>query len=120
MSNLDRSFRRAGHRIGRALTPPGDGLLPRIPIVLEADPLRLVFVPADLVVDAQCARRVFDFNQNAAETWRGSNMHQKREILDLVCLNRTLSDVSLDTTMRKPFDGLAERLKNENSRSDRI
>ena len=68
----------------------------------------------------ELALAVFDFSQNAAETWRGSNMHRKREILDLVCLNRTLSDVTLVTTKRKPFDGLAERLKNENSRGDRI
>ena len=48
--------------------------------------------------------------------WRGSNNALRREILDSVCLNRTLTDVSLVTTKRKPFDGLAERLKNENSR----
>ncbi|MGE3410252.1 MAG: hypothetical protein AB7I37_25960 [Pirellulales bacterium] len=68
----------------------------------------------------ELAPAVFDFSQNATETWRGSNMHRKREILDLVCLNRTLSDVTLVTTKRKPFDGLAERLKVENSRGDRI
>jgi len=62
----------------------------------------------------------FDWSQNVADLWLGSNITQKREILDLVCLNRALSDVTLVTTKRKPFDGLAERLKNENSRGDKI
>jgi hypothetical protein len=45
---------------------------------------------------------------------------QLREILDLVCLNRAMGDVNLVTQKRKPFDVIAERLKNENSRGDRI
>jgi site-specific DNA recombinase len=66
------------------------------------------------------AMAIFDFAQNAAETWRRSNNTVRREILDLVCLNRTLGDVNLDTTKRKPFDVFAERLVFNDSRGDRI
>ncbi len=41
------------------------------------------------------ALAIFDWSQNAAEIWRGSNNDRRREILDSVCLNRTVSDVSL-------------------------
>ena len=63
---------------------------------------------------------LFDWSQRAADLWRGSNNAIRRDILDSVCLNRTLSDVSLVTTKRKPFDVFAERLDLENSRGDRI
>lgn len=69
---------------------------------------------------AEAAMAVFDWSQNAAETWRGSNNAIRREILDAVCLNRVLSDANLVTTKRKPFDILAERLDLKNSRGDRI
>ena len=66
------------------------------------------------------ALAIFDWSQNAAEIWHGSNNDQRREILDSVCLNRTLSDINLVTTKRKPFDVIAERPKIEKSRGDRI
>jgi DNA invertase Pin-like site-specific DNA recombinase len=66
------------------------------------------------------ALAIYNWSQNAAEIWRGSNNAQKRDILDSVCLNRTLSDVSLVTTKRKPFDALVERPKMKKSRGDRI
>jgi site-specific DNA recombinase len=69
---------------------------------------------------AETAVALFDWTQNAANTWLGSNNSIRREILDLVCLNRTLTDVSLVTTKRKPFDVFAEGLVLENSRGDRI
>ena len=68
----------------------------------------------------EIALAIFDFSQNAAERWRGSNNAVRREILDLVCLNRVLGDLSLDATKRKPFDVFAERLEIKNSRGDRI
>ena len=46
---------------------------------------------------------VFDWSQKAAEIWRGSNTMARRQILDSVCLNRQVSDVTLVTTKRKPF-----------------
>jgi hypothetical protein len=69
---------------------------------------------------AETAVALFDWTQNAANTWLGSNNSIRREILDLVCLNRTLTDVTLVTTKRKPFDVFAEGLVLENSRGDRI
>ena len=66
------------------------------------------------------ALAILDWSQNAAEIWRGSNNVQKRDILDSVCLNRTLSDVNLVTQKRKPFDILAERPLSKESRGDWI
>ena len=63
---------------------------------------------------------LYDWSQNAARIWQGSNTAVRREILDSICLNRTLSDVKLVTTKRKPFDAFAERPKNGFSRGDRI
>lgn len=68
----------------------------------------------------EVARTVFGWSQNAADLWRGSNSSVRRDILDLVCLNRTLGDVTLYAPKRKPFDVLAEGLKIENSRGERI
>lgn len=68
----------------------------------------------------QAALAVFDWSQNAGEIWRGSNNAVRREILDSVCLNRALSDVTLVATKRKPFDILAERPDLKKSRGDRI
>jgi hypothetical protein len=66
------------------------------------------------------AMAIFDWAQRAGDYWRGSNTAVRRAILDAVCLNRTLSDVSLVTTKRKPFDVLAERPDLKNSRGDWI
>jgi hypothetical protein len=68
----------------------------------------------------ETAVAIFDWAQHAAETWRGSNNALKRDILDSVCLNRTLGDVNLYTTKRKPFDVFAEGLNSTDSRGDRI
>lgn len=66
-------------------------------------------------IDDACAKTA-----RAADLWRGSNNAVRREILDAVCLNRTLSDVSLVTQKRKPFDVLAKRLDLKKSRGDTI
>ncbi|MBK9119047.1 MAG: hypothetical protein IPM18_05510 [Phycisphaerales bacterium] len=63
---------------------------------------------------------LFEFSQNAAEVWRGSNSATRRKILDAVSLNRTLSDVTLCIQKRKPFDVLAEGPFSEKTRGDRI
>ena len=51
---------------------------------------------------------VLDFTQKATEMWHGSTFGVKRDILDCLWSNRTLSDVSLTLTRRKPFDILVE------------
>ena len=92
-------FRKSQPRFGRtALAQLGD-----------VDPAR-----------AETALALFDWTQNAAEIWRGSNNRVRREILDAVCLNRTLGDVNLDATKRKPFDVFAKGLEIKNSRDDKI
>ena len=70
--------------------------------------------------DTEGAMSLFDFSQNAAEFWRGSNSAARREILDAVSLNRRLSDVTLCVEKRKPFDVLAEGLVLKKSRGDWI
>ncbi len=52
---------------------------------------------------------LFDFSQNLVDIWHGSNWRRRREVLECISLNRTLSDVSLALAKRKPFDVLAER-----------
>ena len=66
------------------------------------------------------AVRVFDFSQNLAECWHGSNSVQKREILNCVSSNRLVSDVNLALTKRKPFDFIAERPFFKDGRGDWI
>ena len=55
------------------------------------------------------ALSVFDFSQNLAKLWHGSNSTQKRQILECLSSNRELSDVSLYLVKRKPFDFLEKR-----------
>ena len=62
---------------------------------------------------------LFDWTQTAAETWLGSNTAIRRQILDSVCLNRTLGDLNLNAKKRKPFDVFAEGLEIKNSRGDK-
>ncbi|MCO6454835.1 MAG: recombinase family protein [Pirellulaceae bacterium] len=69
---------------------------------------------------AEAALALFDWTQRAAVSWRGSNNATRREILESVCLNRTLGDVNLVAIKRKPFDVFAEGLEIQNSRGDRI
>jgi hypothetical protein len=69
---------------------------------------------------AETAMALFDWTQNAAEIWRGSNNRVRREILDAICLNRTLGDVKLYATKRKPFDVFVKGLDSNDSRGDKI
>ena len=69
---------------------------------------------------AETAMALFDWTQNAAEIWRGSNNRVRREILDAICLNRTLGDVKLYATKRKPFDVFAKGLDSNDSRGGGI
>jgi len=66
----------------------------------------------------EAALATFEFSQNLVELWRGSNSAQKRELLEVVSLNRKVSDVSLVLIKRKPFDFLAERPFLKKSRGD--
>ncbi|NLW50602.1 MAG: hypothetical protein GXY85_07115 [Candidatus Brocadiaceae bacterium] len=54
------------------------------------------------------ALRVFDWAQRLGELWRGLNIERRRAILETVCSNRLLDDVSLRLEKRKPFEVLAK------------
>ena len=66
------------------------------------------------------ALAILEFSQNAPKLWRGSNNARRREILDFVCLNRSLGDVNLYSVKRKPFDILAKTPFFKESRGDWI
>ncbi len=63
---------------------------------------------------------LFEFSQNIEELWRGSNFDQKLQILEIVSLNRHVSDVSLCIEKSKPFDVLAKTAKSVKTRGDKI
>ena len=69
---------------------------------------------------AELATKVFELSQTLREKWLTADCDEKRRILEIVCLNYTLDDVTLVLTMRKPFDVLAEGLVSEKSRGDKI
>jgi site-specific DNA recombinase len=77
-------------------------------------------VGAPVPTDGDGALEIFEWSQNAADVWRRSNNARKRDILDFICLNRALSDVSLYTVKRKPFDVLEKSPKFAESRGDWI
>ena len=70
--------------------------------------------------NGRLALSVFDFSQNLAGLWRGSNFASRRAILECVSSNRVLSGVSLVLTKRKPFDFIAERPFFKDGRGDWI
>ncbi|MCS7033343.1 MAG: hypothetical protein NZ561_05015, partial [Phycisphaerae bacterium] len=63
---------------------------------------------------------LFDFAQNASRDWGVSGKDARRAILGRVLLKRSLSDVSLVTTKKKPFDVLVEGPLLNKSRGDWI
>ncbi len=56
------------------------------------------------------AVKAFELSQSLHEKWLTADYAAKRRILEIVCLNCTLNDVTLCPTIRKPFDMLAEGL----------
>jgi len=68
----------------------------------------------------EVALKVFELSQTLKEKWLTADYRAKRRILEIVCLNFFLRDVSLDMTLNKPFDVLAEGLESAENRGDRI
>lgn len=66
------------------------------------------------------AVKAFELSQVLRQKWVRADYAVKRRILEILCLNCRLDDISLVPTMRKPFDLLAEGLLLKNSRDDRI
>ncbi|HWE04322.1 MAG TPA: recombinase family protein [Tepidisphaeraceae bacterium] len=87
---------------------------------IAATTLRLESVDRRRDEQAELAIKVFELSQNVAGQWVTANYAAKRRILEIVCLNFSLVDVSLVPTWRKPFDMLAEGLVVFSNRGDRI
>ena len=68
----------------------------------------------------EIAVEAFELSQTLKDKWFKADYRAKRQLLELVCLNFTLDDVTLVPTWRKPFDVLAKKAFSENSRGDRI
>jgi site-specific DNA recombinase len=66
----------------------------------------------------EVAAKAFELSQTLADKWLKADYLAKRQLLDIVCLNLCLDDVTLVPEMRKPFDALAEGLILQNSRGD--
>jgi site-specific DNA recombinase len=64
----------------------------------------------DRVQQAQLAAKVFEHSQGLEQKWVDANHAEKRQLLDLLCLNFRLDGTNLVPQMNKPFDILAERL----------
>lgn len=54
------------------------------------------------------AVKAFELSQQLETKWIAADVAEKREILEIVCLNYTLNDVTLEMEMTKPFDILAK------------
>jgi site-specific DNA recombinase len=61
-----------------------------------------------------------ELSQTLKDKWLTADYRAKRRLLEIVCLNFTLKDVTLEPAWRKPFDILANRLVSEKSRADKI
>ena len=68
----------------------------------------------------ELAEKVFELSQSLTEKWLNADARAKRQLLEIVCLNFRLEDVTLVPEIRKPFDVLAEGLVLTNSRGDWI
>ena len=66
------------------------------------------------------AVKAFELSQSLRQKWLTADYAAKRCLLEIICLNYTLDDVSLVPTMRKPFDLLTKGLVSEKSRVSRI
>ncbi len=64
--------------------------------------------------------KAFELSQTLKEKWLTADYQAKRRILEIVCLNFSLDGASLDFTIRKPFDVLAEGSLSDKDRGDWI
>ena len=68
----------------------------------------------------ETAIKAFELSQSLEEKWLKADHAAKRHILEIICLNFRLDDVTLVPTMRKPFDVLAKGLVSQSSRGEWI
>ena len=64
----------------------------------------------------EIAIKAFELSQTLKDKWLTADYRAKRRILEIVCLNFRLVDVTLEPEWRKPFDALAETAKSKRSR----
>ena len=69
---------------------------------------RIASLEAHLEESGDTAIKAFELSQALVDKWLAADAPEKRRILDLVFLNFTLDDVTLDPESRKPFDALIE------------
>jgi site-specific DNA recombinase len=88
----------------------------------RAASLRLQIESADRGRDelAEVVAKAFELSQSLRAKWVGANPAAKRTILEIVCLNLKLDDVTLVPTIRKPLDVFAKGSEMKQSRGDRI
>lgn len=87
---------------------------------IAATTLRMESVDRRRDEHVELAIKVFELSQDLAERWVTADYPAKRRVLDMVCLNFSLDDVSLVPEWRKPFDMLSEGLSVFSNRGDRI
>jgi site-specific DNA recombinase len=66
------------------------------------------------------AIKTFELSQSLRQQWVTADCSAKRRVLEILCLNCSLVDVSLCVSMRNLFDLLAKWLVSRDSRGDRI
>lgn len=59
--------------------------------------------------NGETAVKVFELSQCLADKWVSADIPEKRQLLEILCLNFSYDGVSLCMTMRKPFQILSER-----------
>ena len=69
---------------------------------------------------ADIAQKVFELSQSLTERWVGAEYAEKRQILEMLCLNFSLDGATLVPTMRSPFDLLVEGRLVSSSRGNEI
>ena len=70
--------------------------------------------------NSDVAVKAFELSQTLTQKWLTADTRAKRQLLEIVCLNFSLDDVTLVPVMRKPFDILAEERFVPSSRGDWI
>ena len=69
---------------------------------------------------ADLAIKVFELSQSLKDKWFTAESQEKRQLLEIVCLNLTLKEENVVFSMRKPFDVLTSGLIPPDNRGDRI
>ena len=68
----------------------------------------------------ELAVKVFELSQALAQKWLTADIAEKRQLLEIICLDWTFEGVKIVPEMRKPFDLLVEGLLVPTSRGERI